>query len=266
MRSKAFLVDYGEGRYLLKIMKIPVLDDGVILEKKGISNDTKLDNNIYRAKSTVFDLAMCNPWDYFITVTIDPNKYSREDLEKYHRGYSQFLRDEGKRTGNKLDYVMVPEQHKKGGWHEHGLIRGISACELRPFTLKEKLPHYLLDKIKAGQPIYDWPRYRNKFGFCDLEPIRNRQAVGAYISKYITKTLRDNVTKLRAHTYYSTKGLIRPYCIKKGFASCDLVNPDYENAYTKGKWFSSMSEAEEFISEYDSNHSIPTEQLQAVSW
>lgn len=259
MQSKAFLYDYGEGRYLLQVMKIGVLDEGVLLERAGSKNDHKLDNNLHRARKTIFDLAYCNPWDWFVTVTVDPKKCDRHDLNKYHGQYAHFLRDEGKRRlSGKIDYMMVPEQHTKGGWHEHGLLRGLPVEELRPFTLGEKLPKYLREKIAAGQPVYDWPRYRERFGWCDIEPIRNRQAVGAYMTKYITKTLSDSVMKLGAHTYYASKGLIRPYCIKKGPASCDLTNPDYENAYTKGKWFSSPDEAEQYILTLETNYSPET--------
>lgn len=34
-------------------------------------NDTKLDNNFSRARSMVLQYALCNPWEYFFTGTLD---------------------------------------------------------------------------------------------------------------------------------------------------------------------------------------------------
>ena len=69
----------------------------------------------------------------------------------------------------------------------HGFLKGIPPDYLRLFSLEEKLPQYLRKKLKQGMHIYDWPAYRQKFGFCDIEPVRNLQAASAYVTKYITK-------------------------------------------------------------------------------
>ena len=44
---------------------------------KGSVNETKLENNLSRAKSNVLDLASSNPWKHFCTFTIDKERYDR---------------------------------------------------------------------------------------------------------------------------------------------------------------------------------------------
>ena len=52
--------------------------------ERGKINDSKLTENILRSKSKIFELAFCNPWDWFFTGTINPNKQNRTDLELFH--------------------------------------------------------------------------------------------------------------------------------------------------------------------------------------
>lgn len=37
------------------------------------ANNKKLSNNLSRARSAVYALARCNPWSYFVTLTLDPS-------------------------------------------------------------------------------------------------------------------------------------------------------------------------------------------------
>ena len=213
--AAAYLHDYGEGRYLLIQMNHQRPEYAAPKAEARNSYDGKLANNVARARSTILGVAMCNEWDWFSTTTIDPTKYDRCDLDAYHAAYTQFVRHEARRIG-KVGYMLVPEQHQKGGWHEHGLLQGLPVEELRPFTLDEKLPHYIRRKLREGAKVYDWPRYRERFGFCDFEPVYSRDAVACYITKYVTKTLANNVQKLGAHTYYRSKGLNSPQTVAAG--------------------------------------------------
>lgn len=185
-----------------------------------------------RAKSAIFELALCNEWDYFFTVTIDKQKYDRYDLEKYHKAFSQWIQNYNKKHELKLKYLAIPEQHEDGAWHEHGFIMGLPTEHLTAFTLEEKLPKYIRQKIESGIPVYNWKPYAEKFGFCDFEEIRNHEAVSRYVTKYITKDLSKSVTEMNAHLYYCSKGLERSTVMKKGQAQFDII-PDYEGDYCK---------------------------------
>lgn len=222
--------------------------------RKGSVSDVKSDNNISRAKNRVFELALCNPWNIFLTFTLDPKKYNRNDLGKFRKDLSQFVRDYNKKYGLAIKYLLIPEEHKKGGWHMHGFLMGLPDEHLRLFTLSEKLPKYIREKLKSGQAVYEWEPYRKKFGFCDLEVVRDQFAVSAYVTKYITKDLDRTVRESGAHLYYCSQGLSRSVVIFRGKANDGLVY-DYESDYNSIKWLpegTTIADLALYVHEYDS--------------
>lgn len=236
----AILKDYAGVKSRITLLK-SCLTSGLELEenectRKGTVNTEKLENNIIRARTKLYEYAICNKWGYFCTFTLDPKKYDRNDLEKFNKDLSQFIRNFNKKHGTSIKYLLIPEVHKKGGWHLHGLLLGLSESFLRAFTLQEHIPTYIRNKIKAGGVVFDWEDYRSKFGFCDIEEIRNSDACAKYCTKYITKELSLSITKLNAHLYYCSKGLQIATVEKKGTMLVDIV-PDYENEYVKVQWF-----------------------------
>lgn len=222
--------------------------------RKGSVSDVKSDNNISRAKNRVFELALCNPWNIFLTFTLDPKKYNRNDLGKFRKNLSQFVRDYNKKYGLAIKYLLIPEEHKKGGWHMHGFLMGLPDEHLRLFTLSEKLPKYIREKLKSGQAVYEWEPYRKKFGFCDLEVVKDQFAVSAYVTKYITKDLDRTVRESGAHLYYCSQGLSRSVVIFRGKANDGLVY-DYESDYNSIKWLpegTTIADLALYVHEYDS--------------
>lgn len=211
--------------------------------KKGTANDVKLDCNISRSRSEIFELAYCNEWQFFTTFTIDKEKCGRYDLEKYHSSFRKWLNNYNKKFGTHIKFLTIPEQHKDGAWHEHGFIMGLPIEHLRLFDAeKEKLPKYIREKLLNGSPVYDFPAYRQKFGFCDFEPIRSLEGVSKYVTKYITKNLSRSVTASGAHLYYHSIGLSGATIIKKGtLLSQDTFTWDFENDYVKSKWFNTSN-------------------------
>lgn len=187
-------------------------------------NEEKTSDNIRRAQRTIEDYALCNEFDWFVTLTLDSSKVvSRSDLDSWHKGLTQWLRDHY--PG--ISYVLVPELHKKSdGWHMHGLLSGLPQSALRLFTLEEKLPRYIRNKIKSQSLVYDWPAYRQKYGFVDVEPVRNRDAAARYVSKYVTKGVHSTAKHIRkgCHLYYCSNGLCKPSQIEKWHVSNVLLD------------------------------------------
>ena len=213
-------------------------------EKK--SNDIKLLNNLTRAKTQILELALCNKWDYFITLTINRDKHNRYDLEAYHKKLGQFIRNYNKKYGLNIKYLLVPEKHKDGAWHEHGFIMGLPNEHLEAFTLSQKLPNYLRKKLKEGEEIYNWLPYMKKFGFCDLEPIKNHQGASYYVLKYITKDLQRSVSKLGGHLYRASQNLKKAEVVAKGEYNGHLVF-DYENDFCKCNTLAYSKELMDYI-------------------
>ena len=187
-------------------------------------NDSKLNDNLSRAKSHVKELALCNVWDFWCTFTIDPQKYDRYNLKDFQRDFSEFIHNYNRRTKEeqKVRYLLVPELHKDGAWHMHGFIRGI-----RPNDLYVNSYGYLT-----------WRSYEERFGFISMDAIKNLTAAANYITKYITKGFYNSGIELNAHMYYCSKGLNKAKTLYKGYArvTCDWDYED-ENGYVRVKWF-----------------------------
>lgn len=224
----AFLKKYGD-KYKVQVLKC-VRNKGIQNEfyvEKGSVNDIKLDCNIRRSKNAIKELVLCNDWDYFITFTLDKRKYNRHDLQKFIKDLSQYIRDVRKKFNVDIKYILIPEQHKDGAWHMHGFVSGLPVSQVKLFTLKEKLPKYIREKLENGQEVFHWLGYEEKFGFCDLEPIRDKERASSYVTKYITKGLQDSIKEVNAKMYYCSRGLKRCEEIKRGCTTA-LYNPTFE--------------------------------------
>lgn len=213
-----------------------LVDDEEYRAPKGSINDSKLEENVRRAKNTIFEYAYCNPWDWFFTGTLNAEKYDRTDLEKYHKDLTQWLRDYGKKHNVQIKFLLVPELHSDGvSWHIHGFLHGLPKEHLKQFVIGDVMGKALVKKVKKGDEIYNWLPYAKKFGFCDLEPIRNSEAVSKYIMKYIDKNLATSVRELNAHLYYHSRGLKKAVVVGKGTMDA-TVTPTYENDYCSVAW------------------------------
>ena len=84
--------------------------------------DEKLKSNIRRAARMIEGYALCNPWSWFGTFTLNPAYRDRADLDRFRADFMQFIRDCRKKYGD-IEALLVPELHKsKDGWHMHGLL------------------------------------------------------------------------------------------------------------------------------------------------
>lgn len=222
----------------LNYLKNSGIEDNQIFEKskKCSVNDIKLYENISRAKNNIIELAYCNNWQWFFTGTLDKNKYNREDLEKFHKDITRFFRNfvSNNNLNSKIDFILIPELHSDGkSWHMHGLLNGLDIKFLTEFKEGMTMSKHILEKIRNNEKVYKWQAYENKFGFNDIEEIKNHEAVSNYISKYISKELGHCVTELNAHLYYHSRGLNKAQVIKKGRMNWynddnQPIQPDYK--------------------------------------
>lgn len=183
--------------------------------KRGV-NEEKLEANISRAKGRITELAMCNDWDYWVTLTIRKERYDLENWRKKLGRYLRSLRQEGR----EIKYLLVPEKHKDGAWHMHGLITGLEELDL---------------EINENGYL-DWPGYKKRFGYISMSKIRNKQKVSSYITKYLTKDVARNVTKLGKRMFYASQGLKSAEIVKKGSFYDVLGKEGYENQWAKIYW------------------------------
>lgn len=172
--------------------------------------DIKLDAAFSRARSEVLQYALCNPWTHFFTGTIDKTKFDRFSVDAYMLGLTQFIRDQRKKYGIDIRFLLIPEKHSNGAYHCHGLFLFGNGCMLSRFD--SSAPYRL--KVSG---FMDWPDYRAKFGFCSLAPIRKLVASAFYVAKYIGKGVQDRSEELGKHLYFHSRPL------NKAFVASDVL-------------------------------------------
>ena len=75
---------------------------------------------VRRARAQVRDIALCTPFRWFVTLTLDPARVNRYDVREVTRHLNHWLDNQVRRKG--LAYVLVPERHKDGAIHFHGFF------------------------------------------------------------------------------------------------------------------------------------------------
>lgn len=240
LRDYSFVRLFGTDKngYVIKVITVKALKNKNCPFRDDIEfghYDDKLRESIARARSKIWEYALCNDWDYFFTATLDPQKYDRYNLDKFHKDLTEWLYNiarKNKQYDGKIHFLLIPERHKNGAWHMHGLLSGVPASVLKPFRIGDRMSSKIAGLVRNGRTIYNWEAYQNKFGFCTLEKINNSQAVAKYVTKYITKDVSETVTDVGAQMYYHSRPLETAVKIKEGFMCSDinpLDLPEYKN-------------------------------------
>jgi len=213
--------------------------------KNTAGNAAKLESSLSRTKSKIFEIALCNDWEWFATLTLNP-EYDRKDLRNYKKKLSTWIKNYNRLHQTNIQYLLIPENHKDGSWHMHGLIMGLPVEHLLEFSLSEKLPIKILVEIAHGHKMYSWPAYAKTFGYITISKIKNIESVSKYITKYITKDLFSTKIDLNNHLYYCSKGLKRAEIINQGRLVKEL-DEDYSNDYVKIKTLKDKAEAQVYF-------------------
>lgn len=178
-----------------------VEDQAEYIPNKELSRRT----SVSRAVKTVFDIARSNEWDLMCTFTFDPRKvdsFSYDDVIETMRKYNRRLKYKD------ISYIEVPEQHKSGRIHLHGVIADpFQKLELEPavnfYTGEPQLDG-------EGRPMYDIKNF--EFGWAKAtyvdQQAQSGMAVVKYIMKYMNKAL-DWIPEGKKR-YFASQGLQRP--------------------------------------------------------
>lgn len=242
------LYAYGNGYkvvYLKYGSKSPRSD--IPTSKKTLSakeKEERLSQSVSRTKSTIFELAFCNEFSHFCTFTQNADFVGdRFDLSAFRKDLAQFVRNQNRGRDKKITYLFVPEQHKDGAWHMHGLINGLNDDDLREFTLNERLPNKIRKQIKNGEKVYNWEKYARKFGYFTATKVKSHEACAKYITKYITKDLAKSAIKRGGHCYFASQGLKRrERILRTDDVTCPIKKWGFENDYIKTAWFDNVEQ------------------------
>lgn len=161
------------------------------------NQDKYIKDSMKRSKTSLLDLARNNPWDWFITLTFDPEKVDRTDYKQLIMHIKYYLSKLKKRHPD-LEYLFIAELHADGiSWHFHGLIQSKTIN-------KELTDSGQLDK---GNIIYNLTKY--DLGWSTATQIKSTQRVANYISKYVTKSMTEQIPK-GCRRFINSTGLNKP--------------------------------------------------------
>lgn len=197
---------------------------------EGYKHDDKLPQAISRARRVCLELALCNEWKWFATLTIAQSNYDRKNLDGFYERFSEWLKYQKKKYQLRIPYLLVPEQHGDGSWHMHGFFNS----DIDRFLVAFK------DQWEAGADIpyklvqkdyFNWPEYQKKFGFCSFGKICNHDATAFYATKYISKSFLGDAPRVGLKLYYCSQGLNRSQYLDSVYGPCSELDACLENHY-----------------------------------
>lgn len=183
--------------------------DGKIVLSKGHFNISKKDksnekrdtsktnffHSANRAKNKIFEYGRCCCWEWFVTFTFSKDKVNdRYNYDECSKLIRKWLNNQ-RRNAPSLFYLIVPEQHKDGAWHFHGLLSNTGKINFSESGRK-----------KRGKIIYNMSKW--SYGFTTATKVTDTNAVSKYIGKYITKDLCE-ATKGK-HRYFVSANMDKP--------------------------------------------------------
>ena len=153
-----------------------------------------LNNAVSRSRQAVYNLSLSNSWDWFVTLTFSPEKVDRYDYDSCVKAMKQFLK-QLRRWCPDVHYLFVPEMHKDGAYHFHGLIGNTEGLKMTDSGVRQH-----------GRNVFNIDGY--KYGWSTATKVGSSRKAGSYLTKYISKDLCQ-VAKGRKR-YWASKNLVLP--------------------------------------------------------
>ena len=174
------------------------------------SLDVRYDS-MKRAKDSIFDYILNNDFSYFFTGTINPDKLNSSDPVELLKPLQKWLNNLRNRYG--LSYVMIPEYHKSGRIHFHGVFASEKPLKLedsgtklyKGFNKPVSNDKAELLGLSGGRTIYNLSSWRFGFSTCislQGDPINT----AFYVTKYITKDCK----KIFGRFFWHSRDLKKP--------------------------------------------------------
>ena len=208
-----------------KIEKIP--------REKWKKNTEKTPEALSRAKSIITEIALNNKFDYFCTFSFDKDKIDRYDLKECYKRLRLFFKEFKKRYAPNFQWLIIPEFHKDGAIHFHGLVSGIPDGELTvPDTIMKRMSDGEIAVVPNTPKYLYWARYSKRFGIFNCSKIKTSEGVAYYVTKYVIKELSKIPTGV--NLYAHSKGLKKADVIYHSYNDSEmLITPSYKNDFCK---------------------------------
>ena len=162
----------------------------------------------------LYDLVHNNEWEWFFTLTLNEKKigdrYDFVNCASFVHRFTDLVYHKFKQCSVK--YIIVPERHKDGAWHFHGLLSGIDK--------------QFLDINNYG--YYYIPDYH--FGFSSMSPVVDSKRVANYILKYMVKGFNYLDIPKGKRKYFASRNLEYPE-IEYDILDSDRIEELKNNSY-----------------------------------
>ena len=197
-----------EGNYFKK--KVPDTDDINEEEKKKL----RLLQQAFRIKRKIKYYCVANEFDLFWTLTFDDRKVNAKNYEYSRKQLQAWLKYQREKYG-KFDYIIIPELHKDGAIHFHGVTGGLNA-PIVDSGVKHK-----------GSKVYNCFEWEH--GFTTLTKIRNKEKTASYVTKYVTKKMQNSIVGKGKKKYWLSQGLRKPDITFTDLNLAPDLKPDFQN-------------------------------------
>lgn len=202
--------DYGNGHIEIVTYHMPKRRSNTVRRipttgKVGISDEEqrkRTRSQISAIRRKIKGYALTNDFTWFVTLTYNPQIVDSKNYDTAKNTFLKWCR-RMRDTYKKFDYLLIPELHKSGAVHFHGLLGNVSANFKEAQNTKTGK-----SIIRNNRPVYnlsDW-----KYGFSDCEKIENPERSSVYITKYVTDALLTNKEMYHKKRYFNSQGLNKP--------------------------------------------------------
>lgn len=187
---------------------------------------------VRRARANVRKIALANDFDFFVTLTQNPEKVDRYDSSQCIRKLCKWCENQVQRYG--LRYVVIPERHKDGAIHYHGFMSwdgeaGAGVVESGTFSMDGwNKPRKAVSRAQADEwrnngarVVFNIPRWR--LGFSTAMDVYGKyDAAVGYVCKYIGKQMDG--ARIGGRWFYHGGKLRKPRV-----DLCNLMWRDFDN-------------------------------------
>ncbi len=170
----------------------------------------------FRTKRKIKYYCQSNDFNLFWTLTLDDAKVNARNYTYSRQKLQAWLKYQREKYG-KFDYLFVPELHKSGRIHFHGVTGKLS-----PPLVEARYPKSNRLIKKKGIQIYNAENWVN--GFSTVSKIQSREKSASYITKYITKELIAMPSAFHQPRYFVSRGLKQPEIYYEELSNEDLSN------------------------------------------
>lgn len=205
-----------------EMVEVPFLEEPIKssrhLDSEGFTVALESNKELSVAKSMkrtidkIYDYANCNEWEWFCTFTFDDKKVDRSSFDDVVAKFSKWLNNMQNKYCNDMKYLVVPEKHKDGSYHFHGLFSNCDGLNFVPAINHQEEyrghdnKYYMQELVRKGQQVFNIKRF--KLGYSDCTQVKDTKKVANYVLKYITKELiLDTPNKKR---YWCSRNLDTP--------------------------------------------------------